>query len=130
MKEKTVITLFWIIVIGGMILILCFCGCTQVHQQAKREIIWTQTARETAHLQFQMTVFQVSALKAYMAERMDELPANIITAIDRTEQLAMNYDPETVTDAQLGEMYGLRAKIFCGLIKEIVGNEFWRRLSL
>jgi len=128
MKERTVKILFWVIVVGGMALIPL--GCTQVHQQAQRELVWTQTAKETAHLQFQMTVFQVVALKTFMAERMNELPVSTVAAIEQVLELALNYNPETVTDVELAEMYGLRAKIFCDLVREIVGKEFWRRLSL
>ena len=111
-------------------ILICFalCGCSVMKEQAERELAWTQTARETAHNQFLMTAFQVAALKAYMAERMNELPASTVVAIDLAEQLALNYDPNIVTDVELGTMYGLRAKIFCDLTRQIVGPELSRYL--
>lgn len=107
---------------------VALCGCSLLQEQSERENAWTQTARETAHNQFLMTAFHAAALKAYMAERMNELPASTVAAIELAEQMALSYDPNTVTDTELGTMYGLRAKIFCDLTRQIVGPELSRYL--
>lgn len=115
-----------ICVIVGLLLI--FSGCTAQYEQSHRELVWTEIAKETAHNQFMMTAFQAAALKAYMAERMNELPVSTVAAIERVDQMALSYDPNTVTDTELGEMFGLRAKIFCDVTRQIVGPELARYL--
>jgi hypothetical protein len=112
----------------SILICIVLCGCSLVQEQSERELAWTEIARQTAHNQFGMTIFHVSALKAYMAERMNELPASTVKAIDLAEQLALAYDPNSITDAELGTMYGLRAKIFCDLTRQIIGPELSRYL--
>ncbi len=102
-------------------LVFILSGCQTMYEQSERELAWTEIAKITAHNQFVMTVFQVAALKAYMGERINELPASTVSAIGGVEQMALSYDPNTATDTELGTMYGLRAKIFCDLTKQIVG---------
>jgi len=107
-----------------MIIIVACCllsGCTAHYEQSQRELAWTDIAKQTAHNQFMMTAFQVAAIRAYMAERMNELPVSTVAAIERVDQMALGYDPNTVTDTELGEMFGLRAKIFCDFTRQIVG---------
>ena len=111
-----------------ILICVALCGCSMMLERSQRELDDTQIARETAHNQFLMTAFHAAALKAYMAERMNELPASTVSAIDLAEQMALNYDPNTVTDTELGTMYGLRAKIFCDFTRQIVGPELSRYL--
>ena len=112
----------------SIVLCIVLCGCALMHEQAQRELDDTQIAKQTAHKQFLMTAFHIAVLKAYMAERMNELPASTVAAVDLAEQMALNYDPNTVTDTELGTMFGLRAKIFCDLTMQIVGPELSRYL--
>ena len=106
-----------------MIIIVACCllsGCQFGLEQSQRDLADLELLRQTAHNQFEITEFQVAALKAFMGDEISMLPARAIVAIDEAEKLALNYDPNTVTDTQLGQMYGYRALMFCEAVKEIL----------
>ena len=102
--------------------ILFLSGCQMLFEQSEREKVDVQLLRDTAHNQYAITEFQVAMVKAFLGDRINELPASAVTAIDELEQLSVNYDPNTVSDTELGTMFGLRARVFCEVTKTLIGQ--------
>lgn len=106
----------------SIVIVLCMSGCSLVGnlalERSQDELGEIEMLRQTAENQLMASELQVAMIKAYLGDEINQLPVVAVEAINEIEQIALNYDPNTITDTELGRLLGLRARAFCALVRQ------------
>lgn len=113
----------WILVMVLMMFVFATSGCVALRQGALdisiEEMKNAETAREVAKNYLSTTAFQVGMIKGALGPRINELPKTAVKAIDELSTLAA-LDPNSLTDEQLGMSLGLRMRLLCSIVREVL----------
>lgn len=111
-----------VIIVCVLLMVLCV-GCATLRQGAldisKEEMKNAETTRVVAKNYLSITAIQVGMIKGALGERINELPKTAVDAIDELSALA-SLDPNNLTDEQLGLSLGLRIRLLCSIVQEVL----------
>lgn len=116
MKQFT-ITMF----LALLCLISLATGCQSMRDTAvgitDEEIKNVETAREISARLLAIWPYQSGFIKGILGSRIDELPTYTIDAINELDALAKS---ENVSDSDLGKSLGLRIRMVCETVKQVI----------
>lgn len=110
-----------------MLCVLMVClstGCAPLRGIAvnisEEEIKNTETAREVARNYLSIWPLQSGFVRGALGPRLDELPVQVIDAMDELDLLAKQYseDPNDYLDHDLGLSLGLRVRLLSSIVAE------------
>ena len=87
---------------------------------SEEEIANTETAREVARNYLSIWPLQSGFVRGALGPRLDELPVQVIDAMDELDLLAQQYaeDPNDFLDHDLGLSLGLRVRLLSSIVAE------------
>lgn len=108
----------WIVSIILSALCFSLSGCQLFLKQSERELKDLEYTRQVAKNYLEIAPIQIGFVKGSMGDRIVELPAGTLDAIDELQDLAM--DPNSQDDFSLGYSLGLRVRITNDLVRKIL----------
>lgn len=113
-----------------VLLTVCLIGlgvnsCASVREIALElsleEVENTKVAKQIAINSLETAPYWNGFLRGLLGTRTEELPAHVLEAMDELDQLAALYEcAGEVSAAELGRVLGLRARILCAAVKEVL----------
>ena len=112
-----------IILVCLLICMVFALGCTAARKGlvgiSEQELKNAETAREVAQNYLEIWPIQSGFIRGALGARMDELPAQVISAMDELDQLSSQYaDPNDCPDYDLGLSLGLRVRLLSSVVAE------------
>jgi len=110
----------------------CEAGRRGVLDIATEDIENIRTLRKIAKDYLSVTEFQVATIKKGLGNRINELPKDAFDALEELAALSL-LDPNSMTDTQLGDSFGLRLyllRIVIGTALETVAPDVLKYLLL
>lgn len=104
--------------------LIVLCGCAMIRESAikvsESEIKNAVAVREVAANYLSIWPIQSGFIKGAIGPRMDELPAQVVAAMEELDKLAEQYasDPEGMQDYALGQSLGLRVRMLSSIVAE------------
>jgi len=113
-----------ILLLVGIVLVF-LSGCAQLRETtiniSEEDIKNVEMAREVAGNYLKTWQLQSGFIRGSLGDRVNELPANVVSAMDELDQLAEQYqagDPNDFTDYNLGLSLGLRVRMLSSIVAE------------
>lgn len=108
-----------------ILICLVLCGCSTLRETATdisgEEVKNLEAARQVAKDYLTIWPMQSGFIKGALGPRMDEMPEQVVAAINELDQLAEQLnaiDPNDIKDQDLGLSLGLRVRLLGAVVKE------------
>lgn len=115
-------TMIMILVLCAMLALATSCASLRgiAVNISEEEIANTETAREVARNYLSIWPLQSGFVRGALGPRLDELPVQVIDAMDELDLLAQQYaeDPNDYLDQDLGLSLGLRVRLLSSIVAE------------
>lgn len=111
------------ILVTIMIFAIAISGCATIRDISETEIENLVITREIAKNYIEIWPMQSGFIRGAMGDRLNEMPAQAIAALDELDILCEQHpDPNEIDDCNLGRSLGLRFRICSAALKEAISQ--------
>lgn len=111
------------ILVAITIFAIAISGCTMFRDVSETEIENLVITREIAKNYIEIWPMQSGFIRGALGDRLNEMPAQAITAMDELDELCENFgDPNNISDRKLGRSLGLRFRVCSAALKEAISQ--------